>query len=317
MKAIFVEVTRSANVLDQTFSEQFGREVSQTAGDREPRAAPREVPRPRHDTPPAPPNAAEQFPRQRRQPATSSSAPPPAPRPTPAGSLTSDVPRCVQHGLPCAEREVNRDGPNKGRIFYACQLPQSERCDFFAWASDVNPSHGVKCPGHDELCVERTVRREGPNKGREFFACRRSQADSCGYFQWKDELQTQPPGASTASRGFTDTAPKCSGHDAPCALRTTRKAGPNQNREFYTCSFQGADSCGYFEWKDEMEAQQRPRSAPSRASPAAEGTNETPTCGCGLPGVLLTCRNGANAGRKFYKCPNPQGSQCEFFQWGS
>ncbi|GMF36598.1 unnamed protein product [Phytophthora fragariaefolia] len=244
----------------------------------------------------------------------------PAPPPT-ASSMSSDVPRCEVHGLTCTEREVSRDGPNKGRLFYVCPLPHGEQCDFFAWvSSDSGPV--VKCPGHDEPCAERTVRKEGPNKGRQFYTCRRSQTDnSCGYFQWKDEI-AETPGGSTApisSRGVSNDAPTCSGHNAPCVLRTTRKSGPNQNREFYSCSFQGTDSCGYFEWKDEMEPQrQRPMSSsPMPPSGPSGGDNEIPRCGCGLTAVLLTCKNGVNKGRTFYKCPNPQGSQCDFFQWGS
>lgn len=237
--------------------------------------------------------------------------------------MTSDVPRCGDHGLPCAEREVSRDGPNKGRMFHVCPLPQGEQCDFFAWVSDSGSV--VKCPGHGEPCAERTVRKEGPNKGRQFYTCRRSQTDnSCGYFQWKDEVVDTAAGPTmpTSTRGAAvvsnDAAPLCSGHNVSCILRTTRRPGPNQNREFYSCSFQGADSCGYFEWKDEMGSQrQRPTSSAMPLSAPGGDDNGTPKCGCGLPGVLLTCRNGVNKGRTFYKCPNPQGSQCDFFQWGS
>lgn len=333
MKSIFLEVTRSATVLDQTFSEQFGQPVNDTA---EPRLPPRDV-RPRSSNSDsaafgsreAGENAgdATQERRRKRQrtPPRSSDPPQVQNRPAPAPSMAVDVPRCENHGLPCVEREVTRDGPNTGRMFYVCPLPQGEQCNFFAWVSDSNPSDGpvVKCPGHDEPCAERTVRKEGPNKGRQFYACWRSQTDnSCGFFQWKDEITETPAGsaAQPAPRvaGASDCAPRCSGHYTPCVLRKTRKAGPNQNREFYSCSFQGPDSCGYFEWKDEMESQrQRPASLSMPPSGGGGGDNETSMCECGLPGVLLTCKNGVNKGRTFFKCPNPQGSQCDFFQWGS
>ena len=39
-------------------------------------------------------------------------------------------------------------------------------------------------------------------------------------------------------------------------------------------------------------------------------------CECNLTPVLLTCNNGANAGRKFWKCPaNTRSAQCKFFEW--
>ncbi|KAG7385627.1 DNA topoisomerase 3-alpha [Phytophthora pseudosyringae] len=348
MKSIFMEVKRSANVLDQTFSEQFGQPVNNI---REPRLPPRgdvrplihvaREPRQSHRTDAGPhgsnsdraafggreadPNVSDgdQDGRQRRQrPPSRPTEPPQVQTRPPAPSLASDVPRCEEHGLLCVEKEVTRDGPNTGRMFYVCPLPHGEQCDFFAWVSDSNASSGpvVKCPGHDEPCVQRTVRKEGPNKGRQFYTCRRSQNDnSCGFFLWKDEVTESlggaaPPPASRVA-GASD-APRCSGHNSPCVLRTTRKPGPNQNREFYACSFQGADSCGYFEWKDEMGSQpRRPAASPSGGDGGGDG--ETPVCECGLPGILLTCRNGVNKGRTFYKCPNPQGSQCDFFQWGS
>ncbi|RLN98490.1 hypothetical protein BBJ28_00022903 [Nothophytophthora sp. Chile5] len=227
-----------------------------------------------------------------------------------------------------AAREVNREGPNKGRLFFVCSLPQSDQCSFFAWASDGNAEGGgpvVKCAGHDEPCVERTVKKEGPNKGRLFYSCRRPQTDTnCGFFQWKDEMAGSSSATAAASRGSNASANvlRCPGHEAPCALRKTRKAGPNLNREFYTCSFQGSESCGFFEWKDEVQPQPQPQrqavaSAASSSSALEGAAGEMPTCECGQPAVLLTCRNGDNQGRTFYKCAKPQGSQCKFFLWAS
>ncbi|KAJ8552498.1 hypothetical protein ON010_g10050 [Phytophthora cinnamomi] len=180
-------------------------------------------------------DVSQQDQRRKRQRTPSRSTDPPLDqgRPQSSPSMTSDVPRCEGHGLPCAEREVSREGPNKGRMFYVCPLPQGEQCDFFAWVSDSGSI--VKCPGHGEPCAERTVRKEGPNKGRQFYTCRRSQNDnSCGYFQWKDEVAEASGGstAQTSSRGvgMSNDAPVCSGHNTTCVLRTTRKPGPNQNR---------------------------------------------------------------------------------------
>jgi hypothetical protein len=273
MKSIFLEVTRSAAVLDQTFSEQFGQPVNQTAAPRFP---------PRRDARPPPAqarprassshgaafegqgpgtNRGESDQERRRKRQRTPSQPPNPPqvqaRPPPASSLASDIPRCDDHGLPCAEREVNREGPNRGRMFYACPLPQSEQCNFFAWVSESNGGPVVKCPGHDEPCVERTTRKEGPNKGRQFYACPRGVNDNnCGFFQWKDDGAVETSAATTTASTSRATAGGGAGDDG------------------------------------------------------------TPVCECDLPAVLLTCRNGANKGRTFHKCPKPQGDQCGFFQWG-
>jgi len=36
-------------------------------------------------------------------------------------------------------------------------------------------------------------------------------------------------------------------------------------------------------------------------------------CGCNEDAILLTTKNGSNAGRKFWKCDN--GGKCEFWEW--
>ncbi|CAH0474799.1 unnamed protein product [Peronospora belbahrii] len=345
MKKIFIEVSRRAIVLDQTFSEHFGQAVSdtvlpsldmlQTARDSGSRLPFRkeEINRSSNsnytayeseDAGSIVDNANPEGRRKRHQIVPQSFDPlqeelmPPHYVP----SMTADVPQCEVHGLPCFQRKVARDGRNIGRMFYVCPLPQGEKCNFFAWVSETNPSVNpvVKCPGHDEPCDERSVKKDGPNKGRQFFTCRRSLTDnSCGYFQWKDEV-TEGHGRSAIQStprvaGASSTTPRCSGHNTACDLRTTRKAGPNQNREFYSCCFQGAASCGYFEWKDEQHRQAISSSMPSSGS--CGGDSGLPTCECSLISILLTCKSGVNKGRTFYKCPNPQGSQCNFFQWGS
>ncbi len=48
--------------------------------------------------------------------------------------------------------------------------------------------------------------------------------------------------------------PVCQGHNEPCVLRTVKKAGPNRNRQFWSCVRPGgskgdpAAKCNYFKW---------------------------------------------------------------------
>uniref|UniRef100_K3WHB4 DNA topoisomerase n=1 Tax=Globisporangium ultimum (strain ATCC 200006 / CBS 805.95 / DAOM BR144) TaxID=431595 RepID=K3WHB4_GLOUD len=164
----------------------------------------------------------------------------------------------------------------------------------------------------------------------------RDQTETCGFFLWKDETGTEqsrgPSGAPAAQRfrsQDSSPAPQCPGHSLPCVLRTTRKQGDNFGREFYVCAQPASESCGYFAWKDEV-AEQSSRPPPQRHASANRNEHVanrngrgngaaigTTNCECGLPGVLLTCRNGANKGRTFYKCPNPQDQQCGFFEWAT
>ncbi|TYZ59468.1 hypothetical protein PybrP1_007080 [[Pythium] brassicae (nom. inval.)] len=347
MKEIFLSVTRNAQVLDQTFSEHFNQPAVESdgyggGGDsiRSSAAATDSSAQRRRSTNDEPPYRSagavvgsgaggvshQPSPDRRRfsdppQPRTGARPSYPPPHGQARASSAASVPRCQDHGLECVEREVAREGPNRGRHFFACPLPQGQQCDHFAWADAVAPGGGdapvLRCSGHDEPCNERVVKKDGPNKGRTFYACRRDPSETCGFFQFKDELPvsaghptSRGGGGGTRSSTATDAgaAPLCPGHRLPCVMRVTRKQGPNLNREFFVCSHSESESCGYFVWKDEAAA------APSSGGSAS--SNQAPACACGLPGVLLTCRNGANKGRTFYKCPQqPQEQQCGFFEW--
>ncbi|DBB00825.1 hypothetical protein WJX77_012431 [Trebouxia sp. C0004] len=47
------------------------------------------------------------------------------------------APKCKGHGEDCVIREVKKNGPNKGRLFYVCRRPDGKppqgRCDHFEW----------------------------------------------------------------------------------------------------------------------------------------------------------------------------------------
>ena len=55
----------------------------------------------------------------------------------------------------------------------------------------ANPLH-LLFTEEDKLCkcgepaVQRTVRKEGPTKDRQFFACPKPQGEGCGFFEWVD-----------------------------------------------------------------------------------------------------------------------------------
>lgn len=64
-----------------------------------------------------------------------------------------------------------------------------------------------------------------------------------------------------------------------------------------------------------------PNRAQSNATSATTSAGSTstapPVCDCGLPAKKNTTKNGKNAGRKFYGCPDYKGpgTGCKFFKW--
>lgn len=128
---------------------------------------------------------------------------------------------------------------------------------------------GKKC-----LCqltaVERTVLKEGQNKGRVFYACSQPRESQCRYFEWADSLPISSTNIST-TYNMTTVAPKVKdtyyGHktntedsttttNCKCgkvvALRTVQKDGPNKGRQFMTCPMPQGQQCGYFEFISEV-----------------------------------------------------------------
>ncbi|KAL0992506.1 hypothetical protein UPYG_G00094240 [Umbra pygmaea] len=162
--------------------------------------------------PPTSPPPAPPPPRATRPP---SLAPPPRPdsQAPPFGTSSGEITVC-NCGSEALLLTVRKDGPNQGRQFYKCS---SGGCNFFLWADQPNTTpperqggpparphqpprtlvgigtaqEGVVC-NCSEPAVQRTVQKDGPNKGRVFHTCGRPREQQCGFFLWADE-NTPPP----------------------------------------------------------------------------------------------------------------------------
>ncbi|KAK1342256.1 hypothetical protein QTO34_015012 [Cnephaeus nilssonii] len=62
-------------------------------------------------------------------------------------AVGNSVPSC-RHQRPAKLVMVKKEGPNKGRLFYACDAPRADRCDFFKWFEEATPGHVTQedCP---------------------------------------------------------------------------------------------------------------------------------------------------------------------------
>nr|XP_014430730.1 DNA topoisomerase 3-alpha isoform X1 [Pelodiscus sinensis] len=143
-------------------------------------------------------------------------------------------------------------------------------------------NNAVVCNCREEAALL-TVRKEGPNQGRQFYKCN---AGSCNFFLWAD--QPSDEGNSVAHRSFAASSdslgerPQGSfrglgggrvlGHhgsngfdsgggggaickcNQPAITRTVQKEGPNKGRQFHTCPKPREQQCGFFQWADENVA---------------------------------------------------------------
>lgn len=127
-----------------------------------------------------------------------------------------------------------------------------------------------------------SVRKEGPNTGRQFYKCKSS---GCSFFLWADEpgngngsTRAGMTNGNNGASGFsspsnrrgnqnTDTADtvvcKCG---QPAKSLTVHKEGPNTGRQFYVCPAPKGEGCNFFLWADQAGSEGGDvgtRSAPS------------------------------------------------------
>ncbi|XP_014670296.1 PREDICTED: DNA topoisomerase 3-alpha-like [Priapulus caudatus] len=224
-------------------------------------------------------------------------------------------------GNDAALRTVVKEGPNRGRAFYVCSRAGPQPCDFFMWGDDGPPApRSGDFGGADNATAncrcgvaasKRTVQKDGPNRGRQFYVCSKPQEAQCGFFEWADAAgagQSQPPGgagqSSKTSSGYNsgsmsmntdpgDSEVKCN-CGAPAPVRTVQKEGPNRGRQFYCCSKPRESQCGFFQWADDGRGPGiTPGPSPSsnyNAPPGGAGAaggrvKAVRKCGiCGVPG---------------------------------
>ncbi|XP_061158338.1 DNA topoisomerase 3-alpha [Syngnathus typhle] len=175
-----------------------------------------------------------------------------------------------------------RPAPARGSNARPCAPPSAP-----SWTAPPRPPPGgdnIGPPSNDVIvcncgqdAILLTVRKDGPNQGRQFYKCN---SGSCHFFLWADPPSHQgaqqnhwpppppPPRAPTPPLGFRNTAggggsrPKGGAGDTKCncnlatVMRTVQKDGPNKGRVFHTCGKPRDQQCNFFQWADEnMEAQ--------------------------------------------------------------
>uniref|UniRef100_A0A8D0BRY2 Endonuclease 8-like 3 n=1 Tax=Salvator merianae TaxID=96440 RepID=A0A8D0BRY2_SALMN len=89
-----------------------------------------------------------------------------------------------------------------------------------------------RCHKHSRLCILRVVRKDGENKGRQFYACPLPREARCDYFEW------------------ADLHFPCCNHGKRCIMRTVLKIGPNNGKNFFVCPLGKEKQCDFFQWAE-------------------------------------------------------------------
>ncbi|XP_053559831.1 endonuclease 8-like 3 [Bombina bombina] len=96
-----------------------------------------------------------------------------------------------------------------------------------ASTSDMN---NPLCTKHKRACTLQVVKKDGENKGRQFYVCSLPRESRCEFFEWADLH-----------------FPFCN-HGKRSIERTVLKIGPNNGRKFYVCPLGKDKQCNFFEW---------------------------------------------------------------------
>lgn len=151
--------------------------------------------------------------------------------------------------------------------------PSKAMAQTFLPPTAAGESNSVTCNCGQEA-VLLTVRKQGPNQGRQFYKC---SGGGCNFFLWADSSHPTGGGPPTsASRlpvnsvgwpsasdsnmdGFGSLGSDSDGNMSclcgqPVVTRTVQKDGPNKGRQFHTCAKPREQQCGFFQWVDENVA---------------------------------------------------------------
>eukprot|EP00930_Biecheleria_cincta_P084472 TRINITY_DN73938_c0_g1_i1.p1 TRINITY_DN73938_c0_g1~~TRINITY_DN73938_c0_g1_i1.p1 ORF type:complete len:401 (+),score=81.95 TRINITY_DN73938_c0_g1_i1:42-1244(+) len=158
----------------------------------------------------------------------------------------------------------------------------------------------------------KTVSREGPNNGRDYITCKKGKKEfgGCGFFVWARKGEYVLPGQDNSAG--PKELPMCRCQNV-VELKTVFKEGPNQGRNYITCSKgkQEFGGCGFFEWAAKGEYV---------SAETATGPKELPKCECGeIVDLKTATKEGPNQGRDYVTCPRgkKEFGGCGFFAWAA
>ena len=135
-------------------------------------------------------------------------------------------------GTAATEMTVRKQGLNTGRQFFTCP---NKTCDFFLWAdgtghtstssaqtsgSAANSNSGKRtftdsnrnqqvCCNCRQPAVVQTVKKAGPNQGKQFYCCGKHQGQSCNFFEWVNSARPQNSNVPPNGEAPIRRAPRC------------------------------------------------------------------------------------------------------------
>ncbi|XP_034948825.1 DNA topoisomerase 3-alpha isoform X2 [Chelonus insularis] len=151
-----------------------------------------------------------------------------------------------------------------------------------------------------EPAILLTVRKEGPNKGRQFYKCAKPQGSTCDFFLWAEN-------SSDTQNSWGQSSDSNQWNSTPTSNSVPSRNNWNSNSSSNSVSARNNWNQGSMD--------NNPGSSNTSWNNDDDDQGGT-MCTCGQPAKKLTVRKeGPNKGREFYACPQGPGSSCSFFEW--
>ncbi|GFR86227.1 DNA topoisomerase [Elysia marginata] len=206
-------------------------------------------------------------------------------------------------------------------------------------SGDDGAQQAIVCScGNDAIIL--TVRKEGPNTGRQFYKCSGQTGESCNFFLWADQNGQTSASPSDPNSNFSRGSRESFGGDGfhsssyqnpwinkkstfssggddegggqiccrcgvPAKSLTVQKQGPNTGRPFYACNKPREQSCNFFQWADQMDQADHSAGGPSMR----QGNPFLPPWASGSRGTPAQKKRpapgagGSGSGHRKNKCP--------------
>ena len=161
-------------------------------------------------------------------------------------------------------QNVKKEGPNKGRQFYACKNTYEKKCNYFMWKNESDKmakKYGMMKTENNEESEENKEENKENKESEE------SEESEENKESEESEGNKEENKESEESEGNNEGNEKNNKEEfeidykfkqkiglicyckLPSVLREVKKEGPNKGKMFYTCSQYYDDNCKYFVWK--------------------------------------------------------------------
>jgi DNA topoisomerase-3 len=154
-------------------------------------------------------------------------------------------------GLETVLREVKKDGPNKGKMFYTCYKSYDDKCNYFMWKDEPENKINKQIQTNETNTNKTNTNTNETNTNTDENSTNTNETNT-NTDENSSNTDEPIPMSEKEIKQQQKLGLMCN-CKLPSVSREVKKDGPNKGKIFYTCSRYFDDKCKYFVWKDEIK----------------------------------------------------------------